>query len=385
MLSLYELFELKHITEEEAVKDYEKLCKVQTDNDRILTGNKAMDYFFFEYRIRTKTARGVSFPEWYKTDEHLKPYYTKLIGNKIVAGCNVIRAKYDAWRLYNGSGTISAFKPIIAKKLYKLYNPKTILDFCSGWGGRCLGAMALDKNYIGIDTNTSLKSAYDDMIDLYPTAGKIEMIYRDSAQINYADYVYDMVFTSPPYFTKSKPTEQYEGMPEYKNRDDFNERFLFPVIKNTYTNLQPRGVYALNLPTEMYLDIIPILGECNEKFPLTLSSRGKSEKRLGSKYQEYIYIWFKPPEPIYGNTILSNFLKNKGCPALNVICKKEKGSSVAKSNTLLSVLASTLRSSSKVSYSFWLAVFQNERVSMLFLIVGLSFIYRCVVMATLVK
>ena len=97
------------------------------------------------------------------------------------------------------------------------------------------------------------------------------------------------------------------------------------------------------------------------------------------------YSFLEENEPVMVTTTLKSMDNKEIYEEHKKICKNENGSSVAKSNTLLSVLLSTLRSSSKVSYSFWLAVFQNERVSMLFLIVGLSFIYRCVVMATLVK
>jgi len=287
--------QLRDITKEDAMRDYEALqqsnCKV--NNDTLRVGNKAMDYFFFAHRLRTRTRRGISFPEWLKTDEKKKPYYAKLIAKTVKDGSSLIKAQYSAFSLYSGSGTISAFKPIIARRLYCMYDPKTILDFSAGWGGRCLGAMSLNINYIGFDTNTTLKSAYKGMIDMYPHTSKVAIHFQDSSKVDYSKYDYDMVFTSPPYFVKTAPTERYEKMPEYENKEDFNERFFFPVVRNTWEHLKSGGVYALNIPIEMYDDVKSVLGTADKKFQLQLPSRGKKEGRLGGGYKEYIYVWFK--------------------------------------------------------------------------------------------
>jgi hypothetical protein len=287
--------ELRDISKEDAIDDYEKLRDTPCNkiNQNSLVGNKAMDYFFFANRLRTKGIRGISFPEWLKTDEYKKPYYQRLIKKSMESGNSLIKAKYAAFRLYSGSGTISAFKPIIARSLYCRYDPTTILDFSAGWGGRCLAAMSLDKNYIGFDTNKTLRPAYAGMKKLYPTKGDIRIEFRDSSKVDYSKYDYDMVFTSPPYFKKTKPTEKYEQMPEYSDRDDFNERFLFPVVRNTYKNLKSGGVYCLNIPMDMYEDVKTVLGATREKIPLVLRPRGKTAKNFGGDYKEFIYVWRK--------------------------------------------------------------------------------------------
>jgi len=271
-----------NITVYQALDDYMKLCKTDpVETSRI--GNKAMNYHFFTLTLRTKTKRGQSFDEFLESDEPNKPYYKKFIDKR----GNTLKAKYDAFQLYSGS--INCFKPIIAKKLYQRYNPTTILDFCAGWGGRCIAAMACDINYIGFDTNIHLKEAYEELN--YPTTSKVEIHIEDSSLVDYSQYTYDMVFTSPPYF-KTRAIEVYEGMPDYKNRNDFNESFLFPVIENTYAHLSKGGIYALNIPLYMYDDIKNILGECNTKIPLKISKRS-SIKKFGGEYSEYIYVWLK--------------------------------------------------------------------------------------------
>jgi hypothetical protein len=292
--------QIQSISLEDAVLDYMKLCDVPlvTLNERSLVGNRAGNYFFFIHRLATRTANGVSFPEWLKTDACEKPHYKRLIEKTLGDGRNLIQAKHKAFTLYSGCGTIKAFRPLHARKLFATYNPTTVLDFSAGWGGRCLGAMSLGIDYIGFDTNIDLKPAYDAMVALYPTKSKVAIHFQDSATVDYSKYKYDMVFTSPPYFKKTKPTERYAHMPEYKDRADFNARFLFPVVLSTYKHLQPGGVYCLNIPIDMYDDIVTVMPECTDKIPLACKSRSKDKSHLGGQYKEYIYVWRKPNNPL---------------------------------------------------------------------------------------
>jgi hypothetical protein len=128
---------------------------------------------------------------------------------------------------------------------------------------------------------------------MYPHTGKVSIHFQDSSKVDYSKYDYDMVFTSPPYFVKTAPTERYENMPTYKDKEEFNERFFFPVVRNTWKHLKSGGTYALNIPIEMYDDIKPVLGTAEKKIQLHLPSRGKKEDRLGGGYKEYIYVWRK--------------------------------------------------------------------------------------------
>lgn len=278
--------QLKKISKDTAVKDYHKLREIDISKIKhtSLVGNKAMDYFFFPHRLRTMSKRGISFIQWVTLER--KEYETRLVNKMIDKGKTERCALYDTFCLYYG--TINAFKPIIARSLYQHYKPTTILDFSMGWGGRCLGAMSLDMNYIGFDTNTTLTEVYDQMKILYPTKAKIEIIFEDSSKVDYSKYNYDMVFTSPPYYKKNRPIEKYEMMPYYKNRTDFNERFFFPVVHNTYKHLQNGGVYCLNIPMDMYDDVKVVIGEADEKIPLIIVKR-----TVGSNYKEYIYVWKK--------------------------------------------------------------------------------------------
>lgn len=278
------------LTLENAKADYEKLrdYKCSTINTKSNIGLRCMDYFFFKYRLKTDTIKGIDFLTFYKNKTHLTlPSYKRLYKFEIDSGSNHAQGVYKVFQLYFGS--INAFKPIVVRDLLCKYKPKTMLDFSAGWGGRCIGAMSLDVNYIGFDTNTELKPAYEGVINTYPHDCDVKVYFRDSSKVDYSKYDYDFVFTSPPYFKKTKPTEKYEGMPNYKDRDEFNEKFLFPVVLNTYKHMK-KGHYTLNIPIDMYDDVKKVLGVANKKIPLPIQSRYSGQVPT---YNEYIYVWDK--------------------------------------------------------------------------------------------
>jgi hypothetical protein len=282
---------IKPISKEKALADYEALRAVpcKTINPRSKVGNLAMDYFFLDLRLQTKAKGGMDFPTFYKKRDYLRtPSAKRLYEYNLAHGKPPIVSAYDVFRLYRGS--INAFKPIIAKELYCRYSPTSILDFSAGWGGRCLGAMSLDIDYTGFDTNKSLKKAYDGMVKLYPSESKVKIEFRDSSKVDYSKYDYDFVFTSPPYFQKTRPTEEYKGMPSYESREDFNERFFFPVVRNVYAGLKRGGHFALNIPKDMYEDIKKVLGKATKKHTLYITPRYSGQPAV---YGEFIYVWKK--------------------------------------------------------------------------------------------
>ena len=269
-------------------------------NQAAKVGNAVMDHYFFRHRLAAKTKRAVSYYEWIRTDWQRNESEHRFYKFNLAQGKTPEKARYAVFRLYYGA--IHGFKPLIAKWLYCTYQPRIgILDFSAGWGGRCLGAMALGIPYIGIDTNVDLRPAYERMVKELdpPLRDTVSMRFQDAATTDFSKFQYDMVFTSPPYFKTVKPIEGYAHMPHYDDRADFNARFLFPVIRSTYAHLSRGGVYALNIPDDMYDEI---------KAAGILPSRLLAKHRLfiqprfakgnpnhpDVQYKEHIYVWKKP-------------------------------------------------------------------------------------------
>jgi hypothetical protein len=287
---------LKDYTLEEAVEDLEKLkSKVPPSKEDLggLAGNKYLDYYFFPTRLDTISKKGVSFYDFLKTELNKKWIKSFVKNNrKLYPKQSVLDHLYNAFRLYYGS--ISSFKPIIASYIYGKYEPKVVLDFSAGWGGRLLGAMMYpNMKYIGFDTNKELKKPYAEMIKQLGVKDRARIIFQDSAKVDYSKYTYDMVFTSPPYFT----IEKYEGMPSYDSYDGWVADFLEPVVRKSYAGLSRNGYFILNIPDKIYQSVKKILGGADTHFPLVIQQRHLNTKnhQLSSKgeYSEQVYVWRK--------------------------------------------------------------------------------------------
>jgi hypothetical protein len=268
----------------DAMVDYGKLV-ANTDklSDKSTVGNITIDYHFMDARLAIRTVEGYTAKEWIEKYGE-KSYVKRIIEHNVAKGLTAERAQYKAFQMYSRSGCMNAFRPLIAKRFYQKYRPTKIVDPCAGWGGRCLAAMALNIDYIGYDTNTALAPLYADLQQTYPTKAIIQFHTADCTTLDASGY--DMVFTSPPYCKNGKLVEAYPDMPHYANQWEFNVKFMFPMIHSAWNGLAENGTFALNIPSYMYEDIVPILGEATDTMPLPI--RGAR-----SGYTELIYIWRK--------------------------------------------------------------------------------------------
>ena len=282
---------IKNISEEEAIKDYNNLKKSDlskvTNETRI--GNKFVDYFTFLERLETISKKGMSYFDFIKdTEYHKKPYIQKLL--KYQKGDDKHVALYRVFKLHCGS--IGLFKPLTAMEIYSKFNPKSVLDFTMGWGGRLVGACALDvPNYIGIDSNKQLKEPYKKMVKLLKqldSRTNIKLMFKDALKVDYSKLVYDCVLTSPPYYN----IEVYEGM-HTKTDETWEQEFYIPLFRETYKHLKNGGHYILNIPNDLYESVcIKLFGKANIKIPLKKKGHPKNSY-TEKNYTEFIYVWRK--------------------------------------------------------------------------------------------
>ena len=298
--------QVKEHSIESALKDYEKIKSAIKDLDNVKPlspiGLTFIENFVQLELLSTKSKQGISFFDfWYNRDFYMsrdnatknliasikknKPYLTDIkIGKQV-------------FNLYYGS--IHIFRPINALKVYKQFNPNTILDFTMGWGGRLLAATLLNiPKYIGIDYNTNLIEPYEKMTSILKKDTKtvIDLYFQNSLIFDYSKIEYDMVFTSPPFYNK----EIYGGKDTYKTKEEWDEKFYKPIFQKTWTHLKPGGIYCLNVPCDLYERILQkMLGDAKEtielkKYSRILPKREKTKQyNVGQKYKEYIYIWKK--------------------------------------------------------------------------------------------
>lgn len=283
--------QIKNITYEEAMRDLLKFLELECKNinRRSLIGLKYLNYYFFKELIKTKSRKGLNYFEArediIKKDsfKQLYDYYKKMDYKYPLE-----KIKYRYFNLYYGSITI--FKPVIAKYIYCRFKPLSVLDFSCGWGGRLLGIVPFNIKYLGFDTNINLKPIYNKIIKELNIEDRAKIIFKDSSKIDFSKYDYDFIFTSPPYFN----IELYSHMPIYRDNDEYINNFYKPVITNSYKNLKIGGRMVLNIPKNIYEIHKKLFRKADLKIKLDITSRGLKKKELAKKdYEEYIYIWNK--------------------------------------------------------------------------------------------
>lgn len=150
----------------------------------------------------------------------------------------------------------SNFRPMNAKAVYERFCPKggTIYDFCSGFGGRMLGALSSKNKYKYVGTDPCTETMYH----LHQLGDYIEMVTgrEDSYELHClgsedfrgpANSI-DFAFSSPPYFNlevySDEPTQCYNKFPKL---EDWLDGYVRETIKNIYHMLKPGHFYAVNI------------------------------------------------------------------------------------------------------------------------------------------
>jgi len=289
--------QIRKYSREDILLDYSRLvkigCAAKHQSNKKLTGNRVVDAFTFTERLNTVGTKGISFYDlWKSRQTYSRKNYVKKYFAFAKKQHTQTPAKmwYNLYRFYFTS--INCFRPLVAMEYYCRFSPKCVLDMTAGWGGRLVGACALNvPKYIGIDNNAALKEPYHKMVEFLKPLTQTEMDVRieDALKVDYSALKYDMVFTSPPYYN----IEQYGDLPTpFETKDKWDNHFYRPLFDATYTHLEPGGHYCLNIPTEIFERVcLPLLGKPTLRVPLKKNDRQSDATR---KYVEYVYIWKKP-------------------------------------------------------------------------------------------
>jgi len=258
-------------------------------NGRSKLGCNIVDHYFFSERLATVGNKGINFidflnnVEYYKGKKYIQTLIDFCKKNNRYKDCEIKKWYYIYGLCF---GRINAFKITNAQQIYRKYKPTKILDPFAGFGGRMIGAILENIDYMGYDKNIHLKSGYEvffeDFKEKYTSFANIR--FEDSKEISYKtvseSFAYDMVFTSPPY----KNIEVYRCC-EKMNPEEWKEMYT-TVFSNSWEYLKDGGYYIININSDIYNSIlIPLLGECIESILLT-----KTKK---NSYDEFIYIWKK--------------------------------------------------------------------------------------------
>ena len=204
----------------------------------------------------------------------------------------------------------SQFRPSAAKAVYDLFEAKNILDFSAGWGDRLCGFLASDAvSYTGVDPNKDAVAKYCDMLDYFYTDRDVTIFNECAEDVDYGDKMFDLVFTSPPYFDLERyTTESNQSWKRYKKLDAWLEGFLFKSIEKTWNHLEKDGHLIINIsdvychhtinkicdPMNDFIDTLAnseYIGCCG--YQMMKRPNSKSLKGKSGKFAEPVWIWKK--------------------------------------------------------------------------------------------
>jgi hypothetical protein len=275
----------KLISDNELIRDLNNIKKYKAEeNINSFAGNPFLYHYQFKNLINCRRENGKTIYDLYndKTewDKIIKYTRKRNRGGKTAAG-NL----FECFRINLGS--VVMFKATTAKYLYKKYKATHILDPTAGWGGRMLGAWALDIDYTGIDINIEMMPAYENMINFLnkqSNKSKLEMIWNDSLAVDFSKINYDFVLTSPPYIN----LELYEHMTPWESEEKFYVNFFIPLWDKCVTNIKRNGRVCFNISPQMYDDALNYgLKPCDEEEDL----KQQLGQKMNKKKQDKIYIW----------------------------------------------------------------------------------------------
>ena len=289
----------KLITANELTKDLNDLLRYDASvNTNSFYGNPFLYHHQLKNLLKCKRTNRKTIYEIYNNKKDWDAFIDSA-KKRDRGGKSAANNVFECYRINLGS--IVMFKATTAKYLYNKYNAKSVLDPTAGWGGRMLGAWALDIDYIGIDTNIEMKPAYDNMIEVLNNKSRhdlfdfkqsnLQMIWQNALDVDFSQLNYDFVLTSPPYVN----LELYEHMELWESDEHFYTEFFIPLWQKCIDNIKKGGHVCFNISPKMYDDAIEHgLKPCDKEEDL-LQQLGyygyncpEPEKR---KKQDKIYIW----------------------------------------------------------------------------------------------
>jgi SAM-dependent methyltransferase/ribosomal protein L31 len=151
--------------------------------------------------------------------------------------------------IFKLAGEVTGFRITLMVGFIKLFKAKKILDISSGWGERLLGAINQGVSYNSTDPNSCLHPKYHEMIKHFAKdTKKYTMTQSTFEEAILPKMTYDLIFTSMPYYTLEKYTdEESQSINKYPTLDDWFDNFLIFSLNKAWDVLEVGGHMCINL------------------------------------------------------------------------------------------------------------------------------------------
>lgn len=226
-----------------------KPVSISTEENTYNSVDALSDYFIEDVRLKAKRYdQEYSIDEMWKRPEGLDMIFRRALEDPEITPCSLRDSIYYVFP------ETQVFSPSWAKAIIKLVlGPYTInkkwLDISAGWGDRLLTAISLDMIYTGFDPNKELIPGHSEMIDIFGDRSRQQVIYEPFEKATIPQNEYDVVFTSPPYFTVEEYVKNQEGQStvEYPDFIQWMTKFLFASLSKAWDHLKDGGYLILHI------------------------------------------------------------------------------------------------------------------------------------------
>lgn len=205
--------------------------------------NKIVDYFQNEERMKCKV--------YHKKDSPIQFFkkYRKDIEKKAKEKYGKITPMSIKETIYSLNYECTSFRQINLISFIQMFKPKSVLDFSAGWGERLLSCIVSNIKYTGIDPNSNLFKAYNKLIDIFAKdKTKYNLINNTFENADLKNNLYDMIFTSPPYFDlEVYSNNQSQSVSQYKTEKNWTDLFLKKSLKKATKHLNIGGFMCINI------------------------------------------------------------------------------------------------------------------------------------------
>lgn len=268
----------------------DKYLSIYTGNDEEM--DMIIAYFSGRCNMHAKRLEmpGTPYEIWHKP-EHQKRVVQYILKNKMDF---TIKTLDEA--NYKFAKACTYFRLSVMLSLIIHFEPKSILDMCSGWGERLLGSILKNVKYVGFDPSECQKPVYKKIIKLMG-AKKTAKVHSIGAEfmddrLKTTD-MFDMVLLPPPFFTleiyNNDPTQSVNVYPEF---EQWLHQWLFRIIKLSWAHLNEHGNYIIYVADYANVDGIYSYTERTVLFCLAFLSHCKFNGSFGRTSDKKRYLSF---------------------------------------------------------------------------------------------
>ena len=175
----------------------------------------------------------------------------------------------------------------VGMKVLDIFKPKKWLDPTAGWGDRLRCAISYGCEYLGVDSNSSMQEAYKAIIADANADPKKYRVKDGKFQDVRIVGKYDLVFTSPPFYT----VEKYDKMVGWKSVGHFMEEFMSPLFKRSVAHLEDGGHIVLYIEDRPTAPFIQIMKDHVKAYHPELKYEGAFYYEGFSKSPRPYYVW----------------------------------------------------------------------------------------------